>query len=692
MKQYQPENIRNIVLLSHSGAGKTTLSEAMLFNAGVINRLGKVDAGTTTSDYDQDEIKRKISINTTLLPYEWHDIKTNLLDTPGYSDFAGEVDAAVRVCEGAVIVAAASSGLEVGTEQAWSYCDKAKLARLFFINKMDRENANFGKITAEIQAKFGSKCMPVQMPVGAHTDFKGVVSLLTMKYYAGEKGEEADIPSEIQEQAASLREKMVEAIAETDDNLMEKYLNGEELSQEELLSTLKKAIAEVKIFPILAGSALQNVSVNRLMSVINEYMPSPKDIKIKTTEDSAIKDIDISAAGPLAALVFKTSADPYVGKLTYFKVFSGELESNSQVWNVNQNSAERIGQLFVIRGKNQETIAKISAGDMGAVAKLSITATGDTLGMQDKPVKIAPATYPKTLFSVAVLPKTKADVDKLGSSLARLAEEDPTLIVHRDPDTGETILSGLGETQVEVAAEKMMRKFGVAVELKAPKVPYKETITAAARGEYKHKKQTGGHGQYGHVILELEPIIGGGENEFENKVVGGTIPKNYIPAVEKGVHEAIKEGALAGYPIVNIRTLVMDGSFHPVDSSEICFKIAGAGAFKKAMTDGNPILLEPIVNMKIRIPGDYTGDIIGDLNTKRARVQGMNPEGGYNVVDAQVPLAEILRYAIDLKSMTQGRGSFSYEFDHYEEVPSHITQKIVAEHEAEKQRMAEGKA
>ena len=692
MKQYQPENIKNVVLLSHSGAGKTSLSEAMLFNAGVINRLGKVDAGTTTSDYDQDEIKRKISINTTLMPYEWHDIKVNILDTPGYSDFAGEVDAAVRVCESAVIVAAASSGMEVGTEQAWAYCEDAKLARMFFINKMDRENANFGKITGEIQAKFGTKCIPVQMPVGAHTDFKGVVSLLTMKYYSGEKGEEADIPSELKEQASSMREKMVEAIAETDDQLIEKYLNGEELSQEELLSTLKKAVADVKIFPILAGSALQNVAINRLMSMINEYLPSPQNAEIHTTEDSAIKDIKINATGPLAALVFKTSADPYVGKLTYFKVFSGELESNSQVWNVNQGNAERLGQLFIIRGKTQEPVAKISAGDMGAVAKLSITATGDTLGMQDKQVKIAPAVYPKTLFSVAVLPKTKADVDKLGPSLTRLAEEDPTLIVHRDPDTGETILSGLGETQVEVAAEKIMRKFGVAVELKAPKVPYKETITRSAKGEYKHKKQTGGHGQYGHVILELEPITGGGENEFENKVVGGTIPKNYIPAVEKGVHEAIKEGAIAGYPIVNIRTLVMDGSFHPVDSSEICFKIAGAGAFKKAMLEGNPILLEPIVNMKIKIPGDYTGDIIGDLNTKRARVQGMNPEGSNNTVDAQVPLAEILRYAIDLKSMTQGRGSFSYEFDHYEEVPSHITQKIVAEHEAEKLKMAEGKA
>jgi len=358
MKQYQPENIRNVVLLSHSGAGKTSLSEAMLFNAGVINRLGKVDAGTTTSDYDQDEIKRKISIGTTVLPYEWNDNKVNILDTPGYSDFAGEVEAAVRVCEGAVIVAAASSGIEVGTEQSWSYCENTNLARLFFINKMDRENANFDKITGEIQAKFGTKCIPIQMPVGAHTDFKGIVSLITMKYYAGERGEEADIPFEIKEQAASLRDKMVEAIAEADDGLMEKYLNGEELSQEEILSTLKKAIAEVKLFPILAGSALQNVSVNRLMSVINEYLPSPKDKKIDTSEDSAIKDITISTDGPLAALVFKTSADPYVGKLTYFKVFSGELDSNSQVWNVNQNNLERIRSAFYNQRKDPGTDSK----------------------------------------------------------------------------------------------------------------------------------------------------------------------------------------------------------------------------------------------------------------------------------------------------------------------------------------------
>ncbi|MFA5628813.1 MAG: elongation factor G [Dehalococcoidales bacterium] len=692
MKQYQPENIRNVVLLSHSGAGKTTLAEAMLFNAGVINRLGKVDAGTTASDFEQDEIKRRISISTTILPYEWNSHKINILDTPGFSDFAGEVEAAVRVCEGAVIVASASSGIEVGLEKAWSYCEKNNLARIFYINKMDRENANFDKITGEIQSKFGTKCTPVQMPVGAHTDFEGVVSLIAMKYYPGEKGEETDIPAEVKAQADALREKMVESIAETDDSLMEKYLNGEELSEVELLDTLKKAIESGQLFPILAGSALQNVAVNRLMNVIDEYLPSPNGAEIKTTEDSAVQDIKIAADGPLGALVFKTSADPYVGKLTYFKVFSGELESNSQVWNANQASIERIGQLFLVRGKTQEPVAKIGAGDMGAVAKLTITATGDTLCMQEKQVKIVPASYPKTLFTVAVLPKTKADVDKMGPSLTRLTEEDPTLRVYRDPDTGETIMAGLGETQLEVAAEKMMRKFNVGVDLKTPKVPYKETITKAAKGEYKHKKQTGGHGQYGHVILELEPIHEGGENEFENKVVGGTIPKNYIPAVEKGVQDALKEGVLAGYSIVNVRTLVMDGSFHPVDSSEICFKIAGSGAFKRAMAEGNPILLEPIVNLKITIPGDNTGDIIGDLNTKRARVQGMNPDGDFNVVDAQVPLAEILRYAIDLKSMTQGRGTFSYDFDHYEEVPAHVAQKVIEEAEAEKQKLAEGKA
>ncbi|MCK5577215.1 MAG: elongation factor G, partial [Dehalococcoidales bacterium] len=509
MKEYRPEDIRNVVMLSHSGAGKTSLAEAALFAAGAISRLGKADAGTTTSDYDPDEIKRKISMNLTMLPCEWAGTKINLIDTPGYSDFAGEVKAAVRVSEGAVIVVSAAAGIEVGTGQVWAYSEEAGLKRIIFINKMDRENANFGRTTDEIQARFGVRCVPLQIPVGAHDDFKGIIDLLAMKCYLGPKGEEAEIPSSLADQVAGYREKMVEAIAEVDDTLIEKYLGGEELTSEELVAGLKQAVASGQVVPILTGSALQSVGVTQLLDAVSGYLPSAGQAELIATKDFSADGFEPVSGAPLAALVFKTSADPYVGKLTYFRVFSGAIASNSQVWNVTQSNAERIGQLFILTGKNQEPVSGVNAGDIGAVAKLGITNTGDTLGSQDKPVKIKPATFPEPVFSAAVNPRTKADVDKLGTSLARLSEEDATLRVHRDPDTGETIMSGLGDTQLEVAAEKMQRKFGVGVDLTTPKIPYKETITRPAKAEYKHKKQTGGHGQYGHVRLELAPLSRG---------------------------------------------------------------------------------------------------------------------------------------------------------------------------------------
>ncbi len=681
MEQFGLDKIRNAVLLSHSGAGKTSAAEAMLFNAKAINRLGKVEEGTTTSDYDPDEIKRRISINLSILPYQWKGAKINLIDTPGYSDFVGEVKAAMRVAEGAVILACAASGVEVGTEQVWSYCEEAKLPRLIFINKMDRENADFYQTVGQIQSKFGSKCVPLQLPIGAQDSFEGIVDLLTMKSYTGSAAKEAELPDSLKGKADSFREKLVEAAAEADDKLIEKYLGGEELSLEELGGGLQKAVSEGRVVPILTGSAMKNIGLPWLMDAINSYLPSAKEREVAV---SGGKGMQPSQDGPLAALVFKTTADPYVGKLTYFRVYSGVINSNSQVWNANRNGAERIGQLFILRGKNQEPVPKVGAGDIGAVAKLTTTGTGDTLCNQDKPVKIAPIGFPEPAFSLAVHPKTKADVDKLGGALSRLAEEDHTLQVRREVDTNETILSGIGESQLEVAAEKMMRKFGVGVKLDVPKVPYKETITVPTKAEYKHKKQTGGHGQYGHVLLELEPLPRGTGNEFANKVVGGAIPRNYIPAVEKGVNEAFKEGGLARYPVADLKATVYDGSFHPVDSSDICFKIAGAGALKKGMTEGQPVLLEPIMNISVTVPEDFTGDIIGDLNTKRARVQGMNPGGGVNIIEAQVPLAEILRYAIDLKSITQGRGSYKTEFSHYEEVPAHVAQKIISERQAEK--------
>ena len=684
MEQYGLDNIRNLVLLSHCGAGKTALSEAILFTAGAISRLGKVDDGATTSDYDPDEVKRKISLNLAMLPCQWKGAKINLIDTPGYSDFVGEVKAAIRVSEGAIVVVCAASGVEVGTEQVWAYSEEANLPRLVLVNKMDRENANFYRAVDELQSKFGSKCLPVQLPIGAHHDFQGIVDLMAMKAYIGSKAEEAEIPSSIQTQVDSFREKLIEAIAEVDDKLIEKYLGGEEFSPEELSNGLRQAIVSGRIVPILVGSALQNVGINWLMDAIYNYLPSPKEQEVIITGDSGKQAVEPSQDAPLAALVFKTSADPYVGKLTYFRVYNGVIDSNSQVWNATQDEVERIGQLFILRGKTQEPVSQLRAGDMGAVAKLSLTSTGDTLCSRDKPVRIEPILFPEPAFSEAVYPKTKADLDKLGAALSRLSEEDPTLRVRRDTDTKETILSGIGETHLEVAAEKMMRKFGVGVELEIPRVPYKETITVPAKAEYKHKKQTGGHGQYGHVMLELEPLPRGSGHEFVNKVVGGRIPRNYIPAVEKGVNEAIHEGVLARYPVVDIKTTVYDGSFHPVDSSDICFKIAGAGALRKGLSQGQPILLEPIMNIIVTIPEDFTGDIVGDLNTKRARVQGMNPEDGNNVIEAQVPLAEVLRYAINLKSITQGRGNYTIELSHYEEVPSQVTQKVIATRQAEK--------
>jgi elongation factor G len=686
MEQHTLDNIRNLVLLGHSGAGKTSLSEAMLFAAGAINRLGKVDDGTSTSDYDPAEAKRRISINLSVLPLQWKGTKINLLDAPGYSDFVAEIKAGLRVSESAIVVVSATAGVEVGTELAWEYSEEAKLPHLLFVNKMDRENADFSQVVKQIQTKFGNKCLPVQLPIGAHTTFQGIIDLLTKKSYTGNPAKEGEVPATLKGEVDSLREKVVEAIAELDDKLLEKYLGGEEPSLEELNKGLRQAILSGCIVPILAGSGTQNVGTNLLLDTISTYLPSPKERGVTILGEGGKQEtIEASLTAPLTALVFKTTADPYVGKLTYLRVYCGVLESNSQVWNSTRGEMERIGQLYLIRGKNQEPVPRIQAGDIGAIAKLGITATGDTLCSRDKPVKIVSISFPEPILSKAVYPKTKADLDKLGAALSRLTEEDPTLRVHRDNVTVETILSGLGETQLDVAAEKMLRKFGVGVNLENPKVPYKETITTSTEAEYKHKKQTGGHGQYGHVFLRLEPLPRGSGHEFVDKVVGGAIPKNYIPAVEKGVNEAIVDGVLAHYPVSDIRITVFYGSYHPVDSSEICFKIAGAGALRKGLAQAQPILLEPIMNITIRVPEEYTGDIMSDLNTKRAQVQGMSPEDGTQVIQALVPQAEIQRYAIDLKSITQGRGSFTVQFSHYQEVPAHVTQKIVAERQAEKQ-------
>lgn len=687
MHDYGTEQIRNVVLLSHCGAGKTSLSEAMLFTSGAISRLGKVDEGTTTSDYDPDEIKRKISINLSTLPCQWKDTKINLLDTPGYADFIAGVIAGMRVADGAVVVVCAASGVEVGTESVWKYAEERALPRLVFINKMDRENADFYKVVGQLQSNFGRRCVPIQLPIGSHTSFQGVVDLVSMKAYSGAKEQEGEIPSSVESEVRSFREKLAEAAAELDDELTVKYLEGEEITSEEIRRVLGEGIKAGKIVPVLTGSALQNMSISYLLDAICHYLPSPKEaapIVATNPVTQQAEAVEPEKGSLLAALVFMSSADPYVGKLTHFRVYSGTISSNSQVWNATKEQIERVGQLLVFRGKAQETVPQLIAGDIGAVAKLAVTNTGDTLCNREHPLSLAPIEFPEPVFSVALYPKTKTDVDKLGTVLPRLAEEDLTLQVRKESDTGETIISGMGDSHVEVVTERMQRKFGVGVRAEIPKVPYKETITASVKAEYKHKKQTGGHGQYGHVFLEVEPLPRGDGFEFTERVVGGAVPKNYIPAVEKGVLEARQEGVLARYPVVDVRVTLYDGSSHPVDSSDISFKIAGAQALKKGLSQGQPVLIEPIVHLEVVVPEAFIGDIIADLNTKRAKVLGMTPQNGNQVIEAQVPLAEILRYAIDLRSITQGRGSYRTEFSHYEEVPSHLTEKIISDRAAER--------
>ncbi len=681
MDPYSPDKIRNIALLSHYGAGKTSLAESMLFASRAINRLGSADSGTTSSDYDQSEIDHNMSINLSILSHEWKKSKINLIDTPGYADFRGEVKATLRVCEGAIIVVCAASGVEVGTEQMWKYAEETQLPRLIFVNKMERDNADFFKTLEEIQTKLATRCLPVQLPIGAQDSFQGIVDLVTMQGQSGTPPQQVELPSSLLEQANSYREKLVEAAVEIDDKLITKYLEGEDISNEEITGAIKQATIKGNLVPVFTGSALQNIGISPLLDAICSYLPSPEEKDTAMATDSTTGDkteVKPDTGAPVISLVFKTSADPFTGKISYFRVYSGAIFSNSQVWNSSKNNMERIGQLFTALGKNQQPVNQLSAGDIGAVAKLNLSTTGDILRSQECSIALEGIEFPRANFSMSIQPQTKADLDKMSTVLPRICEEDPSLKVHRDSNTNETIISGIGDTHLQMVKEKMRRKFGVEVRLDMPKIPYKETITVATKAEYKHKKQSGGHGQYGHVFLKLEPLPRGSGFEFKEKIFGGAIPKNYIPAVEKGVNGAKKEGILASYPIDDIRVSLCDGSFHAVDSSDIAFKIAGAQALKKGLSQGQSVLIEPIMNITITAPEQYTGDIIGDLNTKRGHVLGMTPEGGITVIQAQAPAAELLRYAIDLRSMTQGRGTFTMEFSHYEETPSHVSQKIIA--------------
>lgn len=672
MTKTETGNLRNIVLLSHSGAGKTSLSEAMLYETGAINRLGKTDDGTTTSDYEPEEQKRATSIQTSILPCTWNNHKINLIDTPGYADYRGEVISSIKVAESALIIIDASSGVEVGTRQMWKMVEEQSLPKMIFVNKMDRENVTFQAAMDNIVNEFGRSCVALQIPVGSESSFSNTISLLE---------DTPSIPDNLQELYKEEKNKLVESIAETNDELTMKYLEGEELTSNEMTQGLKEGVGSGSIVPVIFGSATSEIGAKELMTFITETMPSPSEgSPITATDPSNNEDVDLQTdpSGPLAVQVFKTSADPFVGKLSYIKVISGTFKSDQQLWNATRKESERVGQIYVMLAKEQQAVEELAPGDIGAVAKMASVLTGDTLTEKTKPLILPSFSFPEPVFQMATYPKTKADVDKITTAISRITEEDSSLKADRHPDTGELLLGGLGDVHIEVAVEKMQRKFGVELELRTPKVPYKETITTQAKVEYRHKKQSGGHGQFGHVVLDVEPLSSGSGFEFAETVVGGSVPREYIPSVEKGCKQALVGGSLAGYPVVDLKATLFDGSFHPVDSSGVSFEIAGSHALSDGIKKAGPIILEPIMHLEVLIPDTDAGDVMGDLNGKRAKILGMVPQGdGTTIVEAEAPQIEVLRYATDLRSQTQGRGSFQVRFDHYEPVPMHLMEKVV---------------
>ena len=671
--------IRNTVLLSHSGAGKTSLAEALLFNTKAINRMGTVEGGNTVSDYEAEEVKRASSVQASIIPCMTKGHKVNFLDTPGYDDFRGEVVSSLRVVEGAVILVSAIAGVEVGTETSWSMCEDRNLPRIIFINKMDRDNAEFQRSLDSIQSAFGRQCVPLNVPIGAAENFQGVVDLLDAN---------AEAPEGMEDFVEAARERLIESVAESDDDLATKYLEGEELTTEEMTEGLKQAVLSGEIVPVLCGSATENMGVDEVQQAVINYVPSPDSAEIVATEPESEEqqEVDQSTGASLVALVFKTTADPFVGKLSLFRVYGGVMKGSTEVWDANQEQSERIGQIYTMCGKNQEATPEVGPGDIGAVAKLASATTNDTLCQRESAVLLDPIVYPGGHYTMAVSPKSKADLDKMSSSLTRIVEEDPSLKLEREASTNEMLLTGIGDVHLDTTVDRIKRKFGTELMLQLPKVPYRETITVVSRAEYKHKKQTGGHGQYGHVLLRLEPGDRDSGFEFDSEITGGAVPREYISSVEKGVLKAMSEGALAGYPVVDVKAVLYDGSYHDVDSSGISFEIAGSYAFRQGVNDGNPMLLEPIVKLAISVPDAFTGDVIGDLNGRRGRIVGMIPESGGTVIEAEAPRAEVLRYSTDLRSLTQGRASYTMEFSHYEGVPPVIGQKVIQESQREEAR------
>lgn len=687
MKVYQSDRIRNLSLIGHSGSGKTTLTEAILYVTGVTKRQGKVDDGNTVSDFDKEEIARKVSIGTAVIPAEWQDVKYNFLDTPGYFDFAGEMYGALRASEGAILLIDASSGVEVGTEKAWKYTEDHNIPKMIFLNKMDKENVNFEKVLEGIEGHFGNKVVPFTLPIGEAEDFKGFVSVIDQIAYEydGKDAKKVDIPAELQNDISSINESLMEKVAETDEELMEKYFEGEPFTIEEIRKGLKLSIMNGDLVPIIVGSAENAIGVDFLLNIAENYMPNPTEVGpyVGTKgEEEVERKVDVNE--PFSAIVFKTIVDPFVGKLSLFKVLSGKITKDDEIYNVSKDQTEKLGGLFVLRGKNQIEVSELLAGDIGATSKLQITQTGDSICSQSDPTLYPIIEFPQPTLFFAIEPKSKGDEEKISTSLQRLMEEDPTFITERNSETKQLLIGGQGNMQLTVITDKLKNAFGVDVTLTSPKVAYRETIKGTSSVQGRHKKQSGGAGQYGDVHIRFEPTDE--EFVFEEEVFGGAVPKNFFPAVEKGLRESLESGVLAGYPVVNVKATLFDGSYHPVDSNEMAFKIAASLAFKKGMEEANPILLEPIMKVEVLVPEDYMGDVMGDMNKRRGRILGMEPQAdGNQLIIAEAPQAELFEYAIDLRSMTQARGSFTMEFVRYEEIPSDIAEKIIEEAKAEKE-------
>ncbi|HTZ17942.1 MAG TPA: elongation factor G [Dissulfurispiraceae bacterium] len=687
-------HIRNVAIVAHSGAGKTSLSEAILFNAGAIDRVGTVEGGNTTMDYETEETDRKISVTSAVAFCDWKDTRLNIIDTPGFINFIEDTRGCLRVADGAIIIVSAISGVKAETEKIWKYACEFEVPRIVFVNKLDKEAADFSNALSELEKSFDQEAIPLFIPIGTGESFKGIVDLVAMKAYVHENGKsvEAAVPDDLKEIAEEYRKKLVEKIAEADDALLEKYLEGGEITTDEILKGIKEASLTRRFIPVVCGSATLNIGVYQLVDSILMCLPTPEEMSrispIRGVNPKDGKEVDRKplTTDPLTAYVFKTIADPFAGKLSIFRVYSGVLKADSTVLNATSGAKERIGQVFYLVGKKHIPVQSVGAGEIAAVVKLKDTNVGDTLCEEHHALVLPKVKFAEPIISYAIAPKTKGDEDKVGTGLHRILEEDPTLRFLRDEESKEMILSGMGQVHLEVALDKLKRKFGVEVVMKTPKIAYRETIKARTRAQGRYKKQSGGRGQFGDCWIEFEPLQRGGGFEFVDKIVGGVIPQQYRPAVEKGIVEKLKEGLVAGYPMVDVKVTLVDGSYHSVDSSEMAFKIAGSMALQKAVLDAKPIVLEPIMKVEVTVPDDTLGSVIGDLNSKRGKVQGVEPQaGGNQKILATVPMAEMLVYANQLQSMTSGRGLYSMEFSHYEELPAHLTQKLISEREKVKE-------